>query len=76
MNNLETWFGKMEHGTFRIGEDENPLVIIYRIDERITIDEDDIESYMESRGHDSYVTPSEFTGEIVFAPSFLRGLAP
>lgn len=76
MHNVETWFGQMTHGTFRIGEDENPLVIIYRIDERITIDEDDIESYMEYRGYDSYVTPSEFTGEIVFAPSFLRGLAP
>jgi hypothetical protein len=76
MNNVETWFGHMTHGTFRVGEDESPLVIIHRIDERITIDEDDIESYMYSRGYDSYVIPSEFTGEIVFAPSFLRGLAP
>lgn len=76
MNNLETWFGKMEHGTFLIGKDESPIVIIHRIDEKIVIDEDDIEPYMESRGYDSYLVPSEFTGEVVFSPSFLKGLAP
>jgi hypothetical protein len=76
MNIVETWFGQMTHGTFHIGNDENPIVIVDSIDERIVIDEDDIESYMDKRGYDSYVIPSEFIGQIVFSQSFFKGLTP
>ena len=74
MKNLDVIFGHMEHGTFNIANDEYPIVIIHRIDERIEIDEDDIESYMDMRKHDSYLVPSQFNGEILFSKSFFKGL--
>jgi hypothetical protein len=38
------------------------------------MDPDDVDEYMHSEGHDSYLVPDEFTGEIVFSQSFFKGL--
>ena len=67
-------FGHMTHGTFTIGGDENPMVIVHSIEERVIMDPDDVDEYLHSEGHDSYLVPDEFTGEIVFSQSFFKGL--
>jgi hypothetical protein len=74
MKHTMIWYGRMTHGTFTIGGDENPMVIVYSIDERVIMDPDDVDEYMHSEGHDSYLVPDEFTGEIVFSQSFFKGL--
>jgi hypothetical protein len=68
------WFGHMTHGTFRIGEDENSIVIVNSIDEKAIMNPDDVEEFMESQGHDSYLVLDEFQGDIVFSQTFLKGL--
>jgi hypothetical protein len=60
----EVWFGRMTHGTFSIGGDETPMVIIHKIEEAIFMDPDDVEEHLEN--HDSYLIPDDFTGEVVF----------
>ena len=57
------WFGNMRHG--------NGCVIVDSIDERVTMNPVDVEEYRGSRGHDSYLIPSEYEGEIVFSLSYL-----
>jgi hypothetical protein len=64
----------MTHGTFRIGEDENPIVIVNSIDEKAIMNPNDVEEYMESQGYDSYLILDEFEGDIVFSQEFLKGL--
>jgi len=60
----EVWFGRMTHGTFRVGEDETPMVIIHKIEEAIFMDPEDVEEHLEN--HDSYLILDDFTGEVVF----------
>jgi hypothetical protein len=67
------WFGHMTHGTFRIGEDENPMVIINSIEEKAIIDPDEVEAVLEIVGYDSYLILDEFEGDIVFAKDFVEG---
>jgi hypothetical protein len=67
-------FGEMEHGTFTVGGDDTPMVIVHSIDERAIMDPADVDEYMASQGHDSYLVPDEFTGEVVFSQSFFKGL--
>lgn len=67
-------FGHMNHGTFTIGGDENPMVIVNSIEERAIMDPADVDEYMETQGHDSYLIPDEFTGEVVFSQTFFKGL--
>jgi len=64
----------MTHGTFRIGEDENPIVIVNSVDEKAIMNPNDVEEYMESQGYDSYLILDEFEGDIVFSQEFLKGL--
>jgi hypothetical protein len=64
----------MTHGTFRIGEDENPIVIVNSIDEKAIMNPDDVEEFMESQGYDSYLVLDEFQGDVVFSQTFLKGL--
>jgi hypothetical protein len=64
----------MTHGTFRIGEDENPIVIVNSIDENAIMNPDDVEEFMESQGYDSYLVLDEFQGDVVFSQTFLKGL--
>ena len=68
------WFGHMTHGTFRIGEDENPMVIINSIEEKAIMDPADVEEILESVGYDSYLILDEFEGEVVFSQAFFKGL--
>jgi len=67
------WFGHMTHGTFRIGEDENPIVIINSIEEKAIMDPDEVEAVLEIVGYDSYLILDEFEGDIVFAKDFVGG---
>jgi hypothetical protein len=68
------WFGHMTHGKFTIGGDENPIVIVNSIEEKAIMNPNDVEEYMESQGHDSYLVLDEFQGDIVFSQTFLKGL--
>jgi hypothetical protein len=63
----------MTHGTFRIGEDENPIVIINSIEEKAIMDPDEVEAVLEIVGYDSYLILDEFEGDIVFAKDFVEG---
>ena len=67
------WFGHMTHGTFRIGQDETPIVIINSIEEKAIIDPDEVEAVLEIVGYDSYLILDEFKGDIVFAKDFVEG---
>jgi hypothetical protein len=44
------------------------------IEEKAIMNPDDVEEYMESQGHDSYLVLDEFQGDIVFSQTFLKGL--
>jgi hypothetical protein len=67
-------FGGMTHGTFTVGDDDTPMVIVNSIEERAIMDPADVDEYMASQGYDSYLIPDEFTGEVVFSQSFFKGL--
>jgi hypothetical protein len=67
-------FGHMTHGTFTVGEDEAPMVMVHSIQERAIMNPADVDEYMHSEGHDSYLIPDEFTGEVVFSQTFFKGL--
>lgn len=75
MKHVEIWFGNMTHGTFRIGRDFNSMVIINSVNEKAIMDPTDVDEYMVSEGHDSYLIPSEFDGEIVFSQQFFKELS-
>jgi hypothetical protein len=74
MTHTMVWFGHMTHGTFRIGEDENPIVIVNSIDEKAIMNPDDVEEYCISQGYDSWLVLDEFDGDVVFSQTFLKGL--
>jgi hypothetical protein len=73
MKQSMVWFGHMTHGTFRIGEDVNPMVIINSIEEKAIMDPDEVEAVLEIVGYDSYLILDEFEGDIVFAKDFVEG---
>lgn len=62
MIETEILFGRMTHD---IVEDA-PLVIVHAIDERVTMNPDEVDDYMIANHHDSYLIPSEFTGRIIW----------
>jgi hypothetical protein len=64
----------MTHGSFTIGNDSKPMVIVHSIEEKAIINPDDVDEYCISQGHDSYLIPDEFEGEIVFSQLFFEGL--
>lgn len=74
MKHTMIWFGNMTHGSFVIGNDTNPMVIVNSIEEKAIMNPNDVEEYMESQGHDSYLVLDEFQGDIVFSQTFLKGL--
>ena len=75
MKHVEIWFGNMTHGQFLIGSDSQQMVIINSIEEKAIINPVDVDEYMLSEGHDSYLIPSEFKGDIVFSQDFFKGLS-
>lgn len=68
----QVWFGRMTHGTFSVGGDANPLVIIHSIDHMEYMEEDKVDDYMVEHGYDSWMIPKLFKkyGEIVYDDSF------
>jgi len=74
MKHTMIWYGHMTHGAFTVGGDDTPMVIVHSIDERAIMDPADVDEYMASQGHDSYLIPDEFTGEVVFSQSFFKEL--
>jgi len=68
------WFGHMTHGTFKIGDDVNPMVIINSIEEKAIMDPDEVEAVLEIVGYDSYLILDQFEGDIVFSQEFFKGL--
>jgi len=74
MKHTMVWFGHMTHGTFTIGGDENPIVIVNSIDEKAIMDPNDVEEILQNIGYDSYLILDEFEGDIVFSQEFLKGL--
>ena len=75
MKHVEIWFGNMTHGQFLIGSDSQQMVIVNSIKEKAIINPVDVDEYMLSEGHDSYLIPSEFDGDIVFSQDFFKGLS-
>ena len=72
---VDVWFGMMEHGQFGVCEqDKEPMVIIHSIDEKTTMDPDEIEDYMALHHYDSYLVPSEFVGYVVYSADYIRNL--
>ena len=74
MKHTMIWFGHMTHGSFTIANDTKPMVIIHSIEEKSIIDPNDVDNYLESQGHDSYLILDEFEGEIVFSQLFFESL--
>jgi hypothetical protein len=76
MNEVEVWFGLMTHGNFYVGgnDDEEPMVVIHSVDERLKLHPDDADRIMESSGYDSYVIPSLFKGTIAFSQDYFKTL--
>jgi hypothetical protein len=68
----QVWFGRMTHGTFSIGGDSNPLVIVHSVDHVERMEEDKVDDYMTEHGYDSWLIPKLFKkyGEIVYDDSF------
>lgn len=74
MKHTMIWYGHMTHGSFTIGNDTSPMVIINSIEEKAIMNPDDAEEYCISQGYDSYLIINEFEGEIMFSPLFFKGL--
>jgi hypothetical protein len=75
MKHTEILFGQMTHGSFTVGGDAEPMVIIHKIEKRTTMSPAGVDEYMTAHGYDSYLIPAEFTGDIVYSRTFLRGLS-
>jgi hypothetical protein len=74
MQETEVIFGHMTHGQFLIGNDAEPMVIINRIEERKFMNPAEADDFMTEQGHDSYLVPSEFNGQIVYSIDFINKL--
>ena len=74
MTHCEIWFGHMTHGEFSIGNDTSKIVMINSIQEKAIMSPVDVDEYMVSQGHDSYLIPSQFKGEIVYSIEFFKSL--
>jgi hypothetical protein len=75
MQHTIIWFGNMTHGEFSISGDSEPMCIVHSIEEKAIMNPVDVEEYMISQGHDSYLIPSEFNGQIVFSKDFFKDLS-
>jgi hypothetical protein len=71
MKHVEIWFGDMTHGEFSISGDSEPMVIVHDIHEKKIMYPEDVDIYMKSEGHDSYLIPDKFAGRIVLSQYFL-----
>ena len=69
-------FGEFEFGEMRKGKDTYPIAIIHSIYEQCSFADDSphIDEYTSDQGHDGYLIPSEFKGEIVYSKTFMQRL--
>ncbi len=69
------WFGMMTHGQFGVTEhDIEPMVIIHSIDEKATMDPDEIENHLALHHYDSYLIPSQFVGYVTYSSDYIRNM--
>ena len=71
---LEVWFGTMEFGRFSKEDDYFEMCVIHDIDEKVMLEDDDnlIEDYLTSNGYMGYIIPSQYHGEIVYTPQYVK----
>jgi len=68
------WFGEMTHGTFEIGGDSNPMVIVRTIALSTRMTEEEADDYMIANNYDSYLLPEVFQksgGEVVYDDQYV-----
>ena len=63
----QVWYGNMEFGEFRKGNDLFPCALIHNIYSKVMLEEEDIEVYLDTYGYESYLVPSEYKGEIYYS---------
>ena len=68
-------FGSFEFGELRKGKDEYPMLIIHKIAEKVYIEEDEIEDFMEINHHDSWFIPELWKDEVVYSKTFMKELS-
>ena len=70
------WFGNFEFGYFDKSGDKYPCVLVHKIDEKVWVDESEIEDYMAVNNHDSWMIPEECKGfEIFYTKTFMKELS-
>jgi hypothetical protein len=69
------WFGNFEFGDFDKCGDKFPCVLIHSIVEKVYIEEDEIEDFMEVNKHDSWMIPSIWQGELFYSKQFMKELS-
>ena len=69
-------FGEFEFGEMHKGKDIFQFAIIHGIYEQCHFADDSplIDEYMVEQGHDGYLIPDEFKGEIVYSKTFMQRL--
>jgi len=67
MTKKQVWYGNMEFGEFKKGDDLFPCALIHEIRCKVMLEEEDIEVYLDTYGYDGYLVPSEFKGEIYYS---------
>lgn len=69
-------FGEFDFAELRKGKDTYKIAIIHSIYEQCSFADDSpyIGGYATDQGHDSYLIPSEFEGEIVYSKTFMARL--
>ena len=56
-----------------IGEfDQDQIAIVHSIDEKLSMQEDEVDDYMVMHNYDSYLIPSRFKGMIVYSQYFVK----
>ena len=68
-------FGDFEFGDFKKGNDLYPMLIVHRINEKVYIEEDEIEDFREINNHDSWYIPDIWTGEVMYSKRFMKELS-
>lgn len=69
-------FGEFEFAEMRKGKDVYPIAIIHSIYEECHWSDNShmLDQYREEQGHDGYLIPEDFKGEIVYSKHFMTRL--
>ena len=68
-------FGNFETGYFTKGNDRYPFLIVHRVDEKVYIEADEVEDFMEINKHDSWFIPELWQYEVVYSKTFMKELS-